>query len=89
MSQGALEAALGKLICDDTFRRDFYSDAESAATQAGFRLTAVELGSLRKIAPQAIEKFVVHVDDCVRRAEEPSFRASGADLIRALSKKRA
>jgi len=71
MSQGALEAALGKLICDDAFREAFYGDAENATMRAGFHLTSVELGSLRKIAPHVIEKFVSHVDDRVRRAGEP------------------
>jgi len=71
MSQRALEAALGKLICDDAFREEFFVDAERAAIRAGFSLTPVELGSLRKIEPRAIEAFVSHVDDRVRRAGEP------------------
>lgn len=71
MSQGALEAALGKLICDDAFRHEFFVDAERAMVRAGFHLTSIELGSLRKIAPNAIEDFVDHVDDRVRRAGEP------------------
>jgi hypothetical protein len=71
MSQGALEAALGKLICDDAFREEFYGDAEQATVRAGFHLTVVELSSLRKIAPHVIESFVSHIDDRVRRAGEP------------------
>ncbi|HVN87197.1 MAG TPA: Os1348 family NHLP clan protein [Candidatus Binatia bacterium] len=70
MSQRALEAALGKLICDDGFRREFYDDAEGAVARAGFLLTPVELSSLYKIDLEAIEAFVPHVDDRVRRAEE-------------------
>lgn len=72
MSQRAFEAALGKLICDDAFRRDFFADPETAATRAGFELTPVEKTSLRKIDPDAIEVFVMCVDDRVRRAEEPA-----------------
>jgi hypothetical protein len=72
MSQRALEAALGKLICDDGFRREFYEDAEGAVARAGFLLTPVELSSLYKIDIEAIETFVSHVDDRVRRAEADS-----------------
>ncbi len=82
MSQGALEAALGRLICDDTFRRDFYRDAEVAAAQAGFRLTWVELGSLRNIDLQAVERFVTNIDDRIRRAEERLSQANRVKLVR-------
>lgn len=71
MSQRALEAALGKLVCDDTFRRAFYDDAEVEAARAGFQLTWVELNSLRKISRNALDRFASHLDDRVRRAEEP------------------
>ncbi|MBI4516751.1 MAG: hypothetical protein HY699_13150 [Deltaproteobacteria bacterium] len=81
MSQRAVEAALGKLICDDSFRRDFYQDAEAAAARAGFFLTPIELASLHKIEPEAIEVFVAHVDDRVRRAEA-ALRHSRPTLIR-------
>ena len=74
MSQRALEAALGKLICDDGFRREFYEDAEGAVARAGFLLTPVELASLYKIDLETIEAFVPHVDDRVRRAEEDQRR---------------
>ena len=72
MSQRAFEAALGKLICDDAFRRDFLDDPEMTAMRAGFELTSVERASLRKIDPDALEVFVTYVDDRVRRAEEPT-----------------
>ncbi len=74
MSQRALEAALGKLICDDGFRREFYEDAEGAVARAGFLLTPVELSSLFKIDSEAIEAFVPYVDDRIRRAEESTKR---------------
>jgi|MudIll2142460700_1097286.scaffolds.fasta_scaffold66711_1 hypothetical protein len=71
MSQRALEAALGRLICDDSFRREFWEDSEAASIRAGFQLTPLELRSLRKIQTEAIEQFTPHVDDCIRRVEEP------------------
>jgi hypothetical protein len=71
MSQRAFEAALGKLICDDAFRREFFEDPDGATARAGFKLTPVELSSLRETDTEALEAFVAHVDDRVRRAEEP------------------
>ena len=71
MSQRALEAALGRLICDDAFRREFAEDCEGASIRAGFQLTPLELRSLRKIRSEAIEQFAPLVDDCVRRVSEP------------------
>jgi hypothetical protein len=70
MSQGAVEATLGRLLCDDAFRQEFFEDAETATARAGLRLTAVELGSLQRIGRRAIEQFVGHLDDRVRRVED-------------------
>ncbi len=36
MSQHAVEGAIGKLICDEGFRREFYQDAKAAVVRAGF-----------------------------------------------------
>jgi len=71
MSQRAFEAALGRLVCDDAFRREFYSDPEGAVVRGGFKLTSIELNSLYKTSSKAVEAFVSHVDDRVRRAAEP------------------
>jgi hypothetical protein len=71
MSQHAVEAALGKLICDEAFRREFYDDAEVAALRHGFQLTAIEIGSLRRIRISSIESLARHVNDRVKRAEAP------------------
>jgi hypothetical protein len=75
-----LEAALGRLLCDDDFRRHFFDNAEIAAAQAGFQLTPVELSSLRKIKPRAIDLLASHLDDRVRRAEEPPSSQPGGRL---------
>jgi hypothetical protein len=85
MSQRAFEAALGKLICDDAFRREFCIDPDAATTRAGLKLTPIELSSLRQMDMEAIEAFVVHVDDRVRRAEEPSV-VRGAPVARTRSR---
>ncbi len=75
MSQRAVEAALGKLICDGTFRSEFHIDAEGAAAQAGFDLSPVELASLHKIDIEALEGFATCVDDRVQRAADFVQRA--------------
>jgi hypothetical protein len=69
MTQRALEAALGKLICDDAFRREFAEDAEGTIGREGFVLSPTELTSLYKIGRQALEDFARLVDDRVRRAD--------------------
>lgn len=74
MSQQALETALGKLICDEAFRRKFYEDAEGAVRHCGLLLTPIELSSLRGIRLSNIEFLARHVDDRIRRAEEPQPR---------------
>ena len=74
MSQHAVEAAIGKLVCDDAFRRAFYQDPKEAAVRAGFQLTAVELSSLSKIRIEVVEAFAGYVDDRIRRAEEPTLK---------------
>lgn len=81
MSQRAFEAALGRVICDDAFRREFYDDAEAAVIRAGFHLTVDEFSSLRKITLRAIEAFVRHVDDRVRRAEESGLPDEGLGQV--------
>ncbi len=70
MSQRAVEAALGKLLCDDGFRHEFYQDAEATLARVGLVLTPVELSSLYKIKLEEIEDFAAHLDERVRRAGE-------------------
>jgi hypothetical protein len=82
MSQQAVEAALGKLICDGAFRSEFHRDAEAAAVQAGFGLTPVELASLHKIGIETIEAFAAHLDDRVQLAVESRPRIRKKSAIR-------
>jgi hypothetical protein len=70
MSQKALEAALGKLVCDTSFRWAFHRCPEEAVAREGFELTPVELGSLYKIELEALDAFAANIDDRVRHAAE-------------------
>jgi len=70
VSQRATEAALGRLICDDGFRREFFQDAAAAMARLGLYLTEVELDSLRRLSSQTIERIALSLDDRIRRADE-------------------
>jgi hypothetical protein len=70
MSQRALEGALGKLVCDSSFRLAFHRCPEEAVARKGFELTPVELSSLHKIEIEALEAFAAHLDDRVQLAAE-------------------
>lgn len=72
MSQDALEATLGRLICDDAFQRELFVDAAQAALRLGLRLTPVELNSLSTLEPRQIEALAGSINDHVRRVSEES-----------------
>lgn len=70
MSQKATEAALGRLICDDAFRRSFYEDPCTAAARYGLDLTEIEMASLRSVSRELIIGLAERLDDRIRRADE-------------------
>jgi hypothetical protein len=70
VSQKATEAALGRLICDDAFRRSFYEDPRSAAARYGLDLTEIEMNSLRGVSRDLIIGLAERLDDRIRRADE-------------------
>ncbi len=72
MSQKATEAALGRLICDDAFRRFFHEDSRTTAARFGLDLTEIELDSLSGVSRNLIEGLAERLDDRIRRADEGS-----------------
>jgi len=70
MSQQATESVLGRLICDDEFRRAFYQDPTAALARFGLSVTDIELDSLRLVSRATVEGFACSVDDRIRRADE-------------------
>jgi hypothetical protein len=70
VSQRATEAALGRLICDDGFRREFYRDAAAAMARFGLYLTAVEMESLLQLSSHVVDRIAQSLDDRIRRADE-------------------
>jgi hypothetical protein len=69
VSQRATETALGKLVCDEDFRREFYEDSDAAVVRSGLYLTEIELASLRNVSRSAIERLAAKLDDRIRRAD--------------------
>jgi hypothetical protein len=65
-----MEQALGRLICDDAFRDEFYREPDSALRRVGFQLTRVELMALRKVERDILEVLARRLDDRIRRATE-------------------
>jgi hypothetical protein len=70
MSQPEVEAALGRLICDDEFRREFFRDPRLAAHRSGLQLSDLEISGLRKITATTFERLARVLDDRIRRADE-------------------
>ena len=68
MSQISIEQVLGRLICDDAFRNDFYGAPERALRQLGLQLTRIELAALRTVERDVIELLAQRLDDRIRRA---------------------
>ena len=69
MSQRAVEATLGKLICDDEFRREFFGDALETIARCRVSLTDVELTSLQTIDRGHVERLAHTLDDRIRRVD--------------------
>jgi len=70
MSQQAVEEALGRMICDDSFRTEFSKDASGTAMRAGLPLTATELSCLHKVNPRFLETLAAQIDERIRRLKE-------------------
>jgi len=68
LSQIATEQALGRLICDDTFRDEFYESPEAALNRLRLKLTPVELTGLLAIERDIVEVLARRLDDRIRRA---------------------
>ncbi|GEM_PF-885595 len=68
MSQRAVEAALGRLICDDDFRCEFFEDPQRAVGNRGMVLTDVERASLADVSRVTIQRLAELLDERIRRA---------------------
>jgi hypothetical protein len=67
MSQRDVEQAIGRLVTDEEFRRDFYRDPPHACVGLGIQLTKEELEAVMATPRSALADLASRLDDRVRR----------------------
>jgi len=67
MSQQAVEKALGKLVTDEGFREEFFSDPGAAGVRAGLDLSRDELDALLRISRRAVAALAASLGDRICR----------------------
>jgi len=72
MSQRIVERAVGKLVTDEGFRKDFFRDPMTASAHAGFELSAEELDALSRIPWAALAALNARLDDRICRLHIPT-----------------
>lgn len=71
MTQRAVEQALGRLVTDEHFRREFSRDPFRASFEAGFALTSIELTALAALGERELDRLGCQLDDRVCRLDLP------------------
>lgn len=72
MSQRIVEISVGKLVTDDSFRRWFYKNRETACTTMealGLTLTPIEREALLALDLQSCERFSRLLDPRIRKID--------------------
>lgn len=72
MSQRSVETIIGRLVTDESFRRQFLADAASVLDelrQRGCELTPVEIQALVALDPAAIRAFAGKLDDRLQKID--------------------
>lgn len=79
MSQRDVERALGRLVTDEEFRREFYDDPPRACIELGIRLTEEEMQALVATPRSALVVLGGLLDDRICRLHLPRlvFPAKG------------
>jgi len=67
MSQRDVERALGRLLTDERFRRDFYQDPARACVALGIQLSEYELDALLATPRSALASLSSRLDDRICR----------------------
>jgi hypothetical protein len=67
MSQGAVERTLGKLVTDESFREQFFTDPAAASFKAGLDLSRAELDALARLSKRTLARFARSLDDRICR----------------------
>lgn len=71
MSQRSVERALGKLITDEMFRREFFTDPARATRAAGLDLLPDELSALTRVPRKILMAFEATLEDRICRLAIP------------------
>lgn len=69
MSQRDVEWALGRLVTDEEFRREFYLDPPRACVALGIRLTEEEIQSLVATPRSVLADLASRLDDRICRVD--------------------
>jgi hypothetical protein len=71
MSQQSVERALGKMVTDETFRNDFFTDPERASLNGGFDLLPDEMEALRRVPRRMLDRLGASLDGRICRLPVP------------------
>lgn len=71
MSQQSVERALGKMVTDEAFRNDFFTDPERASLNAGLDLLSDEMEALRRVPRQMLDRLGARLDGRICRLPVP------------------
>jgi hypothetical protein len=77
MSQRSVERAVGKLVTDEKFRRDFLEDAERASRRADLDLSPEELDALRRVPLRTLAELGAQLDGRICRVHIPGNEQRG------------
>ncbi len=67
MSQRSVERALGKLVTDETFRREFFRDPDRTSLEAGLDLLPEEMDALRRVPRAMLDRLGACLDGRICR----------------------
>ena len=73
MSQRSVERALGKLITDEMFRREFFTDPARATRAAGLDLLPDELSALTRVPRKMLMALETKLEDRICRLAIPEW----------------
>ena len=69
MSQRDVERALGRLLTDAGFRRDFFRNPSRACLEFGLQLAAHEVEALLQVPPRPLASLAGQLDDRICRLD--------------------
>ena len=73
MSQRDVERTLGRLLTDDSFRRDFFRNPARACLELGLQLAGHEVDALLRVPPQGLATIAAQLDDRICRLHIEDF----------------